>query len=134
MRSLFYTVFLTIAISVAPCHLSYVKAQLLQYKTHFTRGDSLRGSLTPMRTAYDIQYYHLEVTLDIEKRFISGSNLFRFKAIEDINRLQFDLFNNLHIEKIVYHGQELSFEREYNAVFVEFPKGIKKGTTDSFVV
>ncbi|MFB5944309.1 M1 family metallopeptidase [Albibacterium profundi] len=109
-------------------------AQLLVHKEKFTRADSLRGSLTPLRTAYDIQYYHLDVTVDIEKRFISGSNLFRFRATEDFDRLQFDLFDNLEVEKVVYKDQELPFTREFNAVFVDFPSQIKKGTIDSFRV
>lgn len=109
-------------------------AQLLVHKDKFTRADSLRGSLTPLRTAYDIQYYHLDVTVDIEKRFISGSNLFRFRATEDFDRLQFDLFDNLEVKKVVYKDQELPFTREFNAVFVDFPSQIKKGTIDSFTV
>ncbi len=110
------------------------KAQLLTDTDTFTRADSLRGSLSSYRTAYDILYYHLDVKVDIENKFISGSNLFRFKATADFNRLQFDLFSNLKVEKVIYKGAELKFDREFNAVFVDFPKGIKKGAIDSFRV
>jgi hypothetical protein len=48
--------------------------------------------------------------------------------------LQFDLFNNLNIDKIIYHNQELKGKREFNAVFLTFPKEILKGKRDSFVV
>jgi hypothetical protein len=52
-------------------------AQLMQARSAFTRADSLRGSLTtPLRTCYDLNYYHLDVKLDPAKRFISGTNLF----------------------------------------------------------
>src|SRR5699024_7309159 len=71
-----------------------VHAQLLDKNTTCSRDDSRRGTLTPLRTAYDIQYYHLDVKVDIDGRSISGSNLFRFRATEDFNRLQFDLFDN----------------------------------------
>lgn len=108
--------------------------QLLQNKLKSSRADSLRGTLTPTRTAYDINYYHLDVKVDIDKRFISGSNLFRFKAVEDFKRLQFDLFENLSVEKVVYKNQSLPFHREFNAVFVDFPVLIKKGSVDSFQV
>jgi len=37
------------------------QAQLMQPKDKFTRADSLRGNLTPLRTCYDINYYHLDV-------------------------------------------------------------------------
>ncbi|MGB3064482.1 M1 family metallopeptidase [Sphingobacterium thalpophilum] len=109
-------------------------AQLMEAKSEFTRADSLRGNLTPLRTCYDIQYYHLDVKVDIDNKFISGSNLFRFKATSDFKRLQFDLFANLKINKIVYKGAELPFTREYNAVFVVFPTSINRGTEDEFTV
>ncbi|WP_400261207.1 M1 family metallopeptidase [Sphingobacterium sp. SG20118] len=114
--------------------LQEVSAQLMVKKDEFTRDDSLRGNLTPLRTCYDIQYYHLDVKVDVDKKFISGSNLFRFIATEDFSRLQFDLFANLKVDKVVYHGKELPFTREYNAVFVEFPVTIVKGKQDEFIV
>ncbi|MBC6991165.1 M1 family metallopeptidase [Hymenobacter sp. BT491] len=109
-------------------------AQLLQPKTAFTRADSLRGNLTPLRTCYDINYYHLDVRLDIDKKSISGSNLFRFTATQDFTKLQFDLFANLQVDKVLYKGQALPFTREANAVFVTFPQPIRKGSREEFTV
>ncbi|GHE30855.1 peptidase M1 [Sphingobacterium griseoflavum] len=106
----------------------------MKAKELFSKADSLRGTLTPLRTCYDIQYYHLDVKVDIENRFISGSNLFRFKATTDFTKLQFDLFENLSVEKVLYRGESIPFERAYNAVFVTFPQTIEKGRVDSFVV
>ena len=100
----------------------------------YSRADTLRGTLSDLRSSYDIQYYHLSIKLDIENKFISGSNLFKFKATTDLKRLQFDLFANLKIEKISYHGQELPFKREFNAVFLDFPSTIKKDSQDEFTV
>lgn len=127
---------LLVFIGILPLYLFSLNAnaQLLTDTNSFTRADSLRGSLTPFRTAYDILYYHLDVKVDIADQFISGSNLFIFKATTDFNRLQFDLFSNLNIEKVVYKGRELKFNREFNAVFVDFPTGIQKNAIDSFRV
>lgn len=110
------------------------QAQLLQPKATFSRADSLRGSLTPLRTCYDLTYYHLDVQLDVDNRRLQGSNLFRFRATQDFTRLQFDLFANLTVEKVEYHGQTVPFTREANAVFVTFPQAIRQGTTDEFRV
>jgi aminopeptidase N len=110
------------------------KAQLGVSKEKFTRADSLRGYLTPLRTCYDINYYHLDVKFDIANKFISGSNLFKFTAVQDFTRLQFDLFANLKVEKVVYKGHDLPYTREYNAVFITFPATIKKGSKDQFTV
>jgi len=109
-------------------------AQLGKPKETFTRADSLRGNLTPLRTCYDIDYYHLDVKFDIANRYISGSTLFKFTTVQDFTKLQFDLFANLKVEKVVYKGKELSYTREYNAVFVTFPETIKKGSKDEFTV
>ena len=100
----------------------------------FTRADTLRGMLTPLRTCYDINYYHLDVKIDIDAKSVSGSNEFKFTAVTDFNKLQFDLFENLVIEKVVYNGAELPYTREANAVFITFPKTIKKKSKDSFTV
>jgi len=110
------------------------QAQLMDGRTAFTRADTLRGMLTPLRTCYDINYYHLDVKIDIDKKTISGSNEFNFTAAEDFTRLQFDLFSNLNVDKVLYNGLELPFKREFNAVFVTFPKTIKKGIKEKFQV
>jgi aminopeptidase N len=110
-------------------------AQLMEKKSSFSRADSLRGSITsPFRTCYDINFYHLDVKVNPTEKSISGSNTFKFTATTNFKTLQFDLFKNLSIEKIVYHQQELTGKREYNAVFLTFPKEIAKGKQDSFTV
>ncbi|MGN0002123.1 MAG: M1 family metallopeptidase [Sphingobacterium composti] len=110
------------------------KAQLLRAKDLYSKADSLRGQLTPLRTCYDVKFYHLDVTVDTDNKHISGSNQFKFKAVNDFSKLQFDLFDNLSIDKIVYKGKELTFTREFNAVFVTFPTTIIKDQIDSFTV
>ena len=111
------------------------QAQLLQNKERYSKADSLRGSLTsPLRTCYDINYYHLEVKVNPEDKSISGSNLFKFTATRNFKQLQFDLFDNLQIDKIIYQRKELTYKREFNAVFIEFPQSILKGKQDSFIV
>ena len=113
---------------------SAVAQLLVPPPARFTRADSLRGGQTPLRTCYDLNYYHLDVRLDPAKRFISGSNLFRFTATRDFTRLQFDLFANLQVDKVQYRGQNVPFAREANAVFVTFPKAIAQGSRDEFTV
>ncbi|MBS1526854.1 MAG: M1 family metallopeptidase [Bacteroidetes bacterium] len=109
-------------------------AQLGTDKETFTRADSLRGYMSPLRTCYDINYYHLDIKFDIDNKFISGNVLFKFTATTDFNKLQFDLFSNLKVEKVVYKGQELPYTREFNAVFITFPQTIQKGSRDEFTV
>src|SRR5579859_5283556 len=125
------TLLTSLLISVV-CANTY--AQLGVDKEKFTRADSLRGYLTPLRTCYDINYYHLDVKFDIPNKFISGNVLFKFTATQDFTKLQFDLFANLKVEKVVYKGKELPYTREYNAVFVTFPQTITNGSKEEFTV
>ncbi|WP_316851446.1 M1 family metallopeptidase [Pedobacter agri] len=120
-------------LAIALC-MANTQAQMLGKNQVNSRADSLRGTLTPLRTCYDINYYHLDVKIDIDQKSVAGSNEFVFTATQDFNKLQFDLFDNLKVEKVVYQGSDLKFSREYNAVFVTFPKTIKKGSKDKFTV
>lgn len=94
----------------------------------FTRADSLRGTLSEFRSCYDVLLYDLDIKIEIDNKFISGSNTIKFLATTDFQKLQIDLFENMKIEKIEFKDQNLKFIREYNAVFITFPEEIKKGS------
>jgi len=115
------------------CFILPTSAQIVAQK-QFSRADSLSGQQSPERTAYDIKYYHLDIRIDPAERYISGQNLFRFTATRDFSRLQFDLFENMHIDKVLFKNRELPFIREFNAVFIDFPEAIKKGSQEEFTV
>ncbi len=110
------------------------KAQLLQQKQTYSRADTLRGMLTPLRTCYDIHFYHLDVQIDIANKSVAGSNEFVFTATQDFTELQFDLFENMIVDKVLYKEIPLPFTREFGAVFVTFPETIKKGSKEQFTV
>ena len=42
--------------------------------TNYTRADTLRGSLRPERSDYDVQKYHLKLKVDPATKSITGSN------------------------------------------------------------
>jgi aminopeptidase N len=94
---------------------------------NFTRRDSLQGGLRFERTCFDVQRYDLNITLDPDKRYISGYNDITFKVVENTGRIQLDLFDNMTIDKIVYNNKELKYKRDNDAVFVNFPTELKKG-------
>lgn len=100
----------------------------------FTRADTLRGSLTPLRTSFDVKYYHLDVKVDPASRFIEGSNRIVFKVVEPLKRLQIDLFDNLTISKIIHNGNPLKYSREFNAVFVDFPEELEGNSISEITV
>lgn len=112
--------------------LGFVIAQAQEGE--FTRADSLRGMLTPLRTCFDVTYYDLDVKVNPMDSTVSGSNTIVFKAESDFNKLQIDLFDNLEITAITHKGDSLIYTREFNAVFVNFKNVIAKGSTDSIKV
>ena len=99
----------------------------------FTHADTLRGSLSPLRS-YDVKYYDLTVRVDIDDKSIAGNNLIRFKATEDMERMQIDLFANMEIYDIYYHGASAQYTRDGNAIFVNLLNTVKEGATDSIRV
>lgn len=100
----------------------------------FTRKDSLRGTLSPERINYDVTFYNLDLKIDIENKYISGSNIIQFNVLKDLSKLQFDLFDNLKISKVEWNNSSLNFTREFNAVFVSFPKPLKAGSSSSIKI
>ncbi|MCU0444357.1 MAG: M1 family metallopeptidase [Microscillaceae bacterium] len=108
--------------------------QLGQAQSKYTRQDSLRGKLSPLRSCYDVVFYDLNLRVEPDKKFISGYNTIVYKAISNFNRLQIDLFENLKIEKILHQNQALKFEREGNATFVDFKSLQIKGKIDSIAI
>jgi aminopeptidase N len=98
----------------------------------FTRADTLRGMWSPERSCYDVTFYHLDVKIDPAQHSIAGSNTIAFEVVTAANRIQVDLFDNMNIEKIVLDGKtDLTFTREFNAVFIAFPKPLVKGRQHS---
>ncbi|MFT7352899.1 MAG: aminopeptidase N [Flavobacterium sp.] len=91
----------------------------------FTRKDSLQGGLRAERTSFDVKKYHLDITVDPEKRFISGSNTISFKTTQNTSKIQIDLFANMRVDSILHDNKKLKYTRDNNAVFIEFPKEIK---------
>jgi hypothetical protein len=94
-------------------------------KPSFTRADTLRGKLTPIRSCYDVTFYHLDAEVNLEEHSISGSNLIRFNVVEPFREIQVDLYADMQIDKILYNNKPLTFRREADAVFIRFPELVR---------
>ncbi len=66
-----------------------------------THADILRGAYGPDRANNDLLYYHLDIRVDPDKKFISGKNTIRFKMLADVTRIQIDFIDTLNIDKIL---------------------------------
>ena len=85
----------------------------LDFKSNkkFTKTDSLRGTLSAFRSCYDVLMYDLDIKVDIDNKYISGSNTIKFRATQSFRTLQVDLFANMNVEKVEYLGKELIFSQ-----------------------
>ena len=96
-----------------------------------THADILRGAYGPDRANNDLLYYHLDIRVDPEKKFISGKNTIRFKMLADANRIQIDLVDTLNIDKILLGATPLKYTRDSGAVLIDFPQTLPKGSTQT---
>lgn len=113
---------------------SLVSNHISNRKNGFIRRDTLRGMLSPLRDCYNVMFYDLNVTVDPETKSIVGNNTIRFNTLRSFDKFQIDLFANMKIEKILFHNKELSYTREFNAVFVHFPFSLNKGITEEISI
>lgn len=94
---------------------------------NFTRRDSLQGGLRHERTSFDVRKYDLSITIDPDKKYISGYNTIGFITTDNTKRIQLDLFENMKVDSIVFKGKKLQYKRDNDAVFIEFPKMLPEG-------
>jgi aminopeptidase N len=95
------------------------------------RSELLRGEYGRYRANNDLLYYHLDVRLDPDKRFLSGKTTIRFRMLSDDNRIQIDLHQALNVDRILLAGAPLKYMREERAVFIDFPQQLRRGATYS---
>ena len=100
----------------------------------FTEQDTLRGSITPERAWWDLNYYHLDIEVKPDEKFITGSNTIRYKVLNEEQVLQVDLQPPLKIEKITQDGRTLDFKSKVNAHFVKLEKQQKVGDFNQIVI
>jgi len=65
-----------------------------------SRANILRGEYGRYRANNDLLYYHLDVRVDPEKKYLSGSTLIRFKMLKPDNRIQLDLHEALKVDRV----------------------------------
>jgi hypothetical protein len=75
-----------------------------------TRSELLLGEYGRYRANNDLLYYHLDVRLDPDKRFLSGKNTIRFRMLSDDDRIQIDLHQALNVDRILLAGAPLKYK------------------------
>lgn len=95
-----------------------------------TRKDTLQGGLRAERTCYDVLRYDLNIKINIQDKSIVGYNDISFKVVSNTKKIQVDLFENMHVDSIIYRTNKLNYKREFNAVFIDFPTNLNSVITE----
>jgi aminopeptidase N len=128
-------IFLAVLIITLIAPLSTIQAQgLLQEKTDFTRQDTLRGSITPEREWWDLTYYHLDIKVNPDDKFISGKNTIQYKVLKNQSVMQVDLQAPLKITKVIQNNKPLEVKHDGNAHFVTLAQTQNIGDINSIDV
>ena len=97
----------------------FSQKKLFNHTKTFTRQDSLRGTITPERSWWDLSYYHLDISVNPDKKYIKGKNKIVYKVLRPSSRIQVDLQSPLKITKALQNGKELNINSEGNAHFID---------------
>ncbi|MCP9236301.1 M1 family metallopeptidase [Lewinella sp. JB7] len=123
---------ITLLLALALC--SRVPAQNYFGDYVFTEADTLRGTLVPARSNYDVTYYELHLDVDPVEQAIEGRVEMDYTITGQLPLLQLDLYDNLQIDGIEQDGKELRFTRRAHAVFVELPHPVDIGSRHRMII
>jgi aminopeptidase N len=98
------------------CAAQLVRAQ--EAPKAYTADDTLRGSITPQRSWWDLSYYQLDVRVNIEKTAISGSNIVYYKVLRANQVMQIDLQAPMKMEQVLQDGKTQEFKRVGRNVYL----------------
>jgi len=100
----------------------------------YTKQDTLRGKITDERAWWNLTHYNLDFQLDIENKYLKGSNTITYTVIEPNNLMQIDLQPLLKITKVVQAGESLTFTQDGNAYFIQLKQNQVKGSSKAVEV
>ena len=100
---------------------------LMEDKLIPSRQDSLRGSITTEREWWDLTYYHLDIEVNPDKKYIQGSNTVGYKVLRSHQTMQIDLQEPMKITSVEFEGKKLDFIREGNAYFIKIESDQHQG-------
>ncbi|MEZ5286250.1 MAG: M1 family aminopeptidase [Vicinamibacterales bacterium] len=92
-----------------------------------TRADILRGEYGRYRANNDLLSYVLDVRVDPDAGRLSGTNTIRFRQLQPDTRIQLELYADLSVDGILFEGAPLTYERDLNTVYVDFPRTLEAG-------
>jgi aminopeptidase N len=100
----------------------------------FTHQDTLRGSITPERSWWDLKYYHLDIIVKPSDSTITGTNTVIYKVLTPGKVMQIDLQNPMKLLKAVQNGKSLDIIKDGNAHFIQLIDIQEQGAINSVIL
>jgi aminopeptidase N len=114
--------------------LIVIQNQILAQTLKFSHQDTLRGSITPERSWWDLTYYHLDIIVNPADSTIIGTNTVYYKVLTPAKVIQIDLQPPLVLLKAVQKGRSLRIEKNGNAHFIRLAEKQETGSVNSVIL
>ena len=105
-------------------HCVFIVVILLNYtlfsQTKFSKQDTLRGSVTPERSWWDVKRYDLEIEPFYSKQKITGRNTVTFFTIRPGQKMQIDLQEPMELDSVIFAEEKTTIERIHNVYYLVF--------------
>lgn len=111
-----------------------VSLTLFSQKYSFTHQDTLRGSITPERSWWDLTYYHLDISVNPADSTINGINTVTYRVIKPNQVMQIDLQPPMILKSAEQDGKALEISRDGNAHFIRFGDRQREGAVKSVIL
>jgi aminopeptidase N len=122
-----FSIFLAVSVLFLPL-------QLFSQNITFTKQDTLRGSITPERSWWDLTYYHLDIVVNPSDSTIYGTNTVVYKVVKTADLMQIDLQEPLRLTMVTQNDQILNFTREGNVYWIKLTENQDEGKSYSVVL
>jgi hypothetical protein len=100
----------------------------------FTHQDTLRGTIGPARSWWDLIYYHLDITVNPGDSTINGTNTVYYRVIKPAGVMQIDLQPPLVLQKAEQDGKLLEIVKDGNAHFIHMADKQETGMIKSVIL
>lgn len=95
-----------------------------QPSKNYSQSDSLRGSITPERSWWNVERYDIIVQPNYNSKTLKGQNSISYRVVEnsDGKKMQIDLKAPLNIDSVFLLGEKISFSKLNSVWYLNMPK------------
>ncbi len=80
---------------------------------------------------YDVKYHRLNLSPSLTSRQLTGDVTTYFEPLQDLSQMEFDFSDQMTVNQVSWHNQNLTFSQTNNRLIINFPQTISTGILDS---